>query len=156
MLSTRQFEEALGPKIGQEIGLTEWIKYDQAQVDAHGQLTGDDGPIHSDPEWAARETGFGGSIVQGSLLLSTFTRMAKSLEWPDGDLAYRMNYGFNRVRIIRPVKTAQHFRGRFRLKESRPKSDLALLVTMDATIETEGSEQPAIAAEWLAYLQFNK
>lgn len=141
--------------IGQEIGRTDWISYDQTQVDAHGRLTGDDGPIHSDPEWAARETGFGGSIVQGSLLLSTFTRMAKSLEWPDGDLAYRMNYGFNRVRIINPVKTAQPFRGRFQLKDSRAKSELALLVTMDATLETEGSEQPAIAAEWLAYLQFN-
>lgn len=155
MTNAKDYLATLEPRLGTEIGVTEWLAYDQADVDAHSSLTGDDGPIHSDPEWAARETAFGGSIVQGSLLLSTFTKMAKSLKWPDGDIAYRMNYGFDRIRIISPVKTGQRFKGKFVLKEVSPKTDSAILIKMNATIEAEGADRPAVVAEWLAFMQFN-
>lgn len=155
MLSADEFLQALGPRLGGEMGLTEWLSYDQQAVNDHGQRTQDDGPIHNDPAFGREQTPFGGTIVQGSLLLSSFTGMAKSLIWPDGDFAYRLNYGFNKVRIIQPVKTGQRFRGRFHLSAAEKKSDTALLVKLAATIEGEGDDMPAIAAEWLIFLQFN-
>ena len=154
-MNAEHFLAKMKTQLGIEMGTTAWMSYDQDQINAHGGLTGDDGPIHNDPVWAAKATGFGGTIVQGSLILSSFTRMAKSLDWPEGDIAYRMNYGFDRIRITAPVKTGQSFRGRFSLKDATPKNDKAILLTLDTTIEVQGGTKPAIAAVWLTYLQFN-
>lgn len=155
MKNATEFLDNIKARAGQEMGVTDWLCFDQDDVNAHGDLTGDQGPIHNDPEWCAANTPFGGTIVQGSLLLSTFTKMAKSLEWPDGDISFRMSYGYNRIRIINPVKTGQRFRGCFALKEAKAKSDTALLLTLDAVIEGEGNETPSVVTEWLAYMQFN-
>ena len=142
-------------KCGQEMGVSDWRSFDQNEVWAHGKLTGDDGPIHNDPEWSAAHTPFGGTIVQGSLLLSTLTQMAKKLQWPEGDMLFRMNYGFNRIRIINPVATGQKYRGRFSLQSAAMKGDHALVVTLGTVLEVEGQTDPALVAEWLIYLQFN-
>lgn len=155
MKNAMEFLDDIKSRAGQEMGVTDWLCFDQGDVNAHGDLTGDQGPIHNDPVWCAANTQFGGTIVQGSLLLSTFTKMAKSLEWPDGDISFRMSYGYNRIRIINPVKTGQRFRGRFTLKEAKAKSDTALVLTLDAVIEGEGNDAPSVVTEWLAYLQFN-
>ena len=154
MSEAENFLEALKAKTGDEMGLTEWYCYDQTAVSTHGANSGDDGPIHSDPAYCKAHTPFGGTIVQGSLLLSTFTRMAKSLVWPPGDMVFRLSYGFNKVRIIQPVKTGQNFRARFHLKDSEPKGEGAVLVTLQASLEAEGTPGAVLVAEWLAYLKF--
>ena len=140
---------------GEEFGVSPWCSYDQEGVTAHGLLTGDYGPIHADPEWCKENTQFGGTILQGSLIISSLTQMARSLKWPDGDIAFRMNYGFDRIRIIQPIKTGANFRGRFFLKEAKPKGDKALLVEVEVKIEDQNSEKPALLIDWLFYIQFN-
>lgn len=154
MSDAAKFLEALRAKTGDEMGITEWYCYDQTAVSTHGANSGDDGPIHSDPAYCKAHTQFGGTIVQGSLLLSTFTRMAKSLIWPPGEMVFRLSYGFNKVRIIQPVKTGQRFRARFHLKQAEAKGDAAVLVTLDVSLEAEGTPAVVLAAEWLAYLKF--
>ena len=148
------FLAALKAKTDPSLGLTDWFSYDQQAIDNHAKTTGDDGPVHNDPDYCKAHTPFGGTIVQGSLLMSTLTRMAKSLEWPDGEMVFRLSYGYNKVRIIQPIKTDQRFRGRFRLKDAEAKGNHALLITVDITLEGEGDDSPAIAAEWLFYVQF--
>jgi acyl dehydratase len=155
MGDAENFLRDLKAKTGEEMGLTQWYCYDQAAVSSHAATSGDDGPIHNDPDYCKANTPFGGTIVQGSLLLSTFTRMAKSLVWPEGEMVFRLSYGFNKVRIIQPVKTGQMFRARFHLKHSEPKGVKAALVTLDASFEAEGSQGAVLAAEWLVYLQFS-
>jgi acyl dehydratase len=152
---TKHFLEALNAKLGEEMGLTDWYCYDQTAVSTHGANSGDDGPIHSDADYCRANTPFGGTIVQGSLLLSTFTSMAKSLVWPPGDMVFRLSYGFNKVRVIQPVKTGQNFRARFQLKQAEAKDDQAALVTLDVSFEAEGTPGTVLAAEWLAYLRFS-
>ena len=148
------FLAALQAKTNPDLGLTDWFIYNQQDIDNHAKTSGDDGPIHNDPEYCKAHTPFGGTIVQGSLLMSTLTRMAKSLEWPDGEMVFRLSYGYNKVRIIQPIKTDQRFRGRFRLKDAEAKGNHALLITVDITLEGEGDDGPALAAEWLFYVQF--
>jgi len=148
------FLAALKAKTNPDLGFTDWFTYNQQAIDNHAKTSGDDGPIHNDPEYCKAHTPFGGTIVQGSLLMSTLTRMAKSLEWPDGEMVFRLSYGYNKVRIIQPIKTDQRFRGRFRLKDAEAKGNHALLITVDITLEGEGNDGPALAAEWLFYVQF--
>ncbi len=143
---------ALTALIGTELGVSEWKLITQEMVDAATELTGDGGPIHNDPVEAARIAPFGGTILQGSLMLSHFAGFAKSVAVPEDEILFRLNYGFDRVRFIAPVPTGSRIRGRFELASLEPRGGDGALMTMAATIEAEQIDQPAVVAEWLAYL----
>ena len=138
---------------GHEIGVSEWKMIDQETIDQFSMLTGDAGPIHNDPELARQIAPFGGTILQGFLMLSCLTGFAKSLDLPDDGVVFRLNYGFDRGRILTPVHVDSRIRGRFHMRslESRGESDA--LMTLEAVVEIEGTESPALIADWLAYLQ---
>ena len=143
--------------VGKDVGVTPWITIDQAKIDAHAHITGDDSWIHTDPERAASETPFGTTIVQGFLLLSHLTQMAKSLNLPTQGVAYTLNYGLDRVRIVQPVAVKSRIRGRFELKKVESKGHHGVLAYLDVSIEIEGDEiAPAVVAEWLAYMRLKQ
>jgi acyl dehydratase len=138
---------------GREVGVSDWKLIDQSAIDGFTALTGDGGPIHNDPDEAARIAPYGGTIVQGFMLLSCLTGFAKNLRLPRDNVVFRLNYGFDRVRIIAPVPVDSRVRGRFHLRDIVARGDTAALMTLDAVVEIEGSEKPAVVAEWLAFLQ---
>ncbi len=138
---------------GQEVGVSDWKQIDQSEIDQFTALVGDGGPIHNDPQEAARIAPFGGTIVQGFMLLACLTGFAKNLHLPQDGVVFRLNYGFDRVRLIAPVPVDSRVRGRFKMKDLVARGETAALMTFDATIEIEGSETPALVADWLAYLQ---
>jgi len=142
--------EAARQRIGEELGLSDWATIDQAKLDAHARTTGDEDWLHNDPERAARESPFGKTIAQGSLLISMLVGFVNEIAPLADDVAYGLNYGFDRVRFIRPVPVDSRVRGRMVLKDVRLKGDNRYLVTIGATIEQEGADQPRVAAEWLA------
>ena len=141
---------------GQEIGTSDWKLIDQVAIDAFSALTGDAGPIHNDPEVAAQVAPFGGTIVQGFFMLSCLTGFAKSLRLPPDGASFRLNYGFDRVRIIAPVPVGSRVRGRFRMKDLVARGEHGALMTTEAVVEIEGSDKPALVADWLAYLQLDQ
>lgn len=145
---------ALAALRGQALGTSEWKLVDQATIDAFSALTGDAGPIHNDPVKAAEVAPFGGTIVQGFFLMSCLTGFAKNLRVPDG-AAFRLNYGFDKVRILAPVPVDTRVRGHFVLQNLEARGADGALMTMEATIEAEGIDRPAIVAEWIAYLQLH-
>ena len=61
-------------KIGTEIGVSNWITVDQDMIDRFAEVTHDDQWIHVNPERAAAETPFGGTIAHGFLTLSLASR----------------------------------------------------------------------------------
>ena len=138
---------------GTNVGASEWKLIDQAAIDAFAALTGDGGPIHNDPETAERIAPFGGTIVQGFMLLSLLSGFARSVSMPQTGIGFRLNYGFDRVRIIAPVPVGSRVRGSFVMSDLVAKGPNAGLMTLAATIEIEGSDTPALIADWLAYLQ---
>ncbi len=138
---------------GQEIGVSPWKLVDQAAIDQFSALTGDAGPIHNDPEETSRIAPFGGTIVQGFMMLSFLTGFAKSIALPQDGVIFRLNYGFDRVRIIAPVPVDSRVRGRFTLRDLVARGDRAAVMTMKAVVEVEGTDSPAIVADWLGYLQ---
>jgi acyl dehydratase len=141
----------LADRIGEELGISHWILIDQAKIDAHADLSEDRDWLHNDPERAARESPTGTTIVQGFLMLSHLVQMAESLGNIADDVHYLLNYGFDRVRIIRPVPVDSRIRGRFVLKHVKPKGDDGFVATLDVRVEIEGEDEPAIIAEWLFY-----
>ena len=53
--------------VGTEVGVSNWIEVDQAMIDRFAETTHDTQWIHVDPERAAAETPFGGTIAHGFL-----------------------------------------------------------------------------------------
>lgn len=139
---------------GHEVGVSDWIEVDQQSIDNHAANTADDLWIHTDPERAAKETPFNGSIAQGFLVLSHLTNMARSISLPLDNVSYQLNYGFDRVRMVQPVPVNSRIRGRFELNRVEAKGHHGILVHLDASIEIEGDDiAPAVVAEWVAYLR---
>lgn len=136
-------------RVGEELGVSEWLLLDQARIDAHAAATGDDDFLHSDPERAAREGPFGRTIAQGSLLLSVLVGFVNQIAPLAEHVAYALNYGFDRVRFVRPVLEGARVRGRMTLREIRRRDDGRFVVVLDARLEVEGASEPALVAEWL-------
>ncbi len=144
-------------RIGKEIGLSDWIIITQPEIDDYAKLTEDSGRIHNDLEWAVKNTPFRSTIVQGTFLISQFVRTLKNcnVEIALENWIYRLNYGFNTIRMIKPIKEGLRFRGRFTIKDVQPKGRKGTVTTLDAQLEIEGQEGPAVIAEWLFYVKYN-
>ncbi|MBO9449710.1 MaoC family dehydratase [Tropicibacter sp. R16_0] len=137
-------------KIGTEIGVSDWITVDQAMIDQFATVTHDEQWIHVDPERAAAETPFGGTIAHGFLSLSLASRFAyECLPVYEGQVM-GINYGFNKIRFLAPVKSGSRLRGRFVLRDIKKRSATEIQRETGLSIEIEGSDTPALVAEWLS------
>ena len=138
-------------RVGQEVGVSGWLPVGQARIDAFAEATEDRQYIHVDPE-AAKQTPFGGTIAHGFLSLSLLSRMAAEASLlPDG-LKMAVNYGFDRVRFLAPVRSGKRVRGRFTLDSVDEKAPGQLLIRQRVTVEIEDEEKPALTAEWLGLM----
>src|SRR3954451_7907982 len=101
-------------RLGEEVGVSDWILVDQARIDAFAEVTEDRQFIHVDADAAAR-TPFGGTIAHGFLSLSLLSRMgAEAMLVPDA-MKIAINYGLDRVRFLAPVGPGKRVPGRFTL-----------------------------------------
>ena len=136
-------------KVGQELGVSDWVTIDQAQIDAFADVTNDHQWLHVDPERAASEMPTGTTIAHGFGTLSMLTPFSYEVElWPDG-VAMGVNYGLNRVRWISEAPVGSRIRGRFTMKSFEPHPSGGYILTTEATVEVEGREKPTMVAEWL-------
>ncbi|MBB5698487.1 MaoC family dehydratase [Sphingomonas yantingensis] len=131
---------------------SDWVRVDQAMIDAFAEATGDRQFIHIDPERAA-ETPFGGTIAHGFLTLSLMPLLAERTEGLEiADAKMGVNYGGNRVRFLTPVRSGKRVRGRFKLLELAEKRPGQWQHTTEFTVEIEGEDKPALIAEWISQI----
>ena len=138
---------------GVEQATGEWMQINQDVVDQFADVTQDHQFIHVDPE-RAKQTPFGGPIAHGFLTLSLLTHLGASAnpENPDPKrfegMLMGVNYGFEKVRFINPVKVGSKIRVHKLLSKVELKGN-AVQQTQTMTIEIEGESKPALVAEWL-------
>jgi len=125
-----------------------WLIVDQTRIDAFAKVTEDEQFIHVDPKRAA-ETVFGGTVAHGLLTLSLLAPMAYSALPRIEGAAHGVNYGFDRVRFVRPVPSGSRVRGHFTLAAIAPRSAREWQLRYEVSVEIEGAEKPALAATWL-------
>jgi acyl dehydratase len=143
--------EDIKGRVGQDIGVSGWLLVDQAAIDAFADVTQDRQFIHIDPEAAAR-TPFGGTIAHGFLTLSLLSRMAADVMLRPENLRMSVNYGFERVRFITPVRSGSRVRGRFILASAEEKRPGQWQFVHNVTVEIEGEDKPALTADWIGMM----
>jgi acyl dehydratase len=143
--------EEIRKRIGSEIGVSDWILVDQARIDAFADVTEDHQFIHIDSE-AAAKTPFGGTIAHGFLTLSLLSRMAAdAMLRPDG-IKMGVNYGFEKVRFLAPVRSGKRVRGRFTLLSFEEKRPGQWQFVHQVAVEIEGEDKPALIADWIGLI----
>src|SRR5437868_12218684 len=105
---------------GQPIGVSDWIEVTQDRIAAFAEATEDRQFIHVDPE-AAAKTPFGGTIAHGFLTLSLLSQMAAGVMLVPPTIRMAVNYGFEKIRFIAPVRSGKSVRGRFILVSAEEK-----------------------------------
>jgi len=125
-------------------------------IDKFGESTGDMDWMHTDPERAKRDGPFGGTIAFGFWTISMLTYFGRQILEKDypGDALYGLNYGFDRIRLIAPIRVGKRIRCSIRLIDVTERQADRYLVKAEYKIEVEDEEKPAMVAEWLFLLVF--
>ncbi|GJL92502.1 MaoC family dehydratase [Hyphococcus sp.] len=144
--------ERVSEFIGKEVGMSDWLVIDQERINQFADVTEDHQFIHVDPE-AAKKTPFGTTIAHGFLSLSMLSKLASGSVIIFEGVKMGVNYGFEKVRFVTPVKSGQKIRGRFTLMSADSKIPGQWSLKYAVKVEIDGEAKPALVAEWLT-MQF--
>ena len=144
--------ELIGKSVGTTLGSGEWLEVDQERINGFADVTDDHQFIHVDPEACKEMSPWGVPIAHGFLTLSLLTKLVGSVPqdpaWLDG-LAMGVNYGFDRVRFLSPVKVGSRIRASVEVKDVAQKDPNTVQVTQSVTVEIEDEAKPALVADWV-------
>ena len=141
--------------VGTEVGISDWLEIDQDRIDRFADATDDHQFIHCDPERARDEGPFGGTIAHGFLTLSLLSALNYASLPRIREQTAAINYGFDSVRFVNPVRSGARIRARFTLAQARFRGAAMLMTTYDVTVEIEGEKKPALTARWTTITQFD-
>ena len=143
--------------IGQPEGTGDWVQIDQERINTFADVTEDHQFIHVDPEAAAQLSPWKVPIAHGFLTLSLLTHLSSSIAQPperfDG-VVMGINYGFEKVRFVNPVKVGSRIRASSSLAAVDLKGANNLQITRTMTVEIEGEDKPALVADWVTRLVY--
>ncbi|MFD2651611.1 MaoC family dehydratase [Brucella rhizosphaerae] len=139
---------ALPASAESQILYSDWLYIDQQLVDRFADVIDDHQFIHTDPSRAADESIFGGTIAHGFLVLGLLTKLSREALPEIAKGVVEINYGFDKVRFLAPVKIGSSIRGVFATRLVQPKGN-GTLHTLSVTIEIKDETKPALVADWL-------
>ncbi len=139
--------------VGQEVAIGDWFTVTQEQISAFADVTRDHQWIHIDQERARRDSPFGTTVAHGFLTLSLLSYLHSQAVQVRAGARLSLNYGLNRVRFTSPVPAGSRIRARSTLREVTDVPQGVRLLWA-VTVEIEGSQKPALVAEWLGQMYF--
>lgn len=152
---------ALQNIVGKDLAPSDWITLDQELITAFGDLTFDPDPYHQDEQWASEHSPFKSTIAYGFLTLSLLSKLQRSafentLQNDDAseltDIGMPLNYGFDKLRFVQPIRTGEKVRGKLTITSCEPKDGKGYLLKVNTIIEIAGVDRPALIADWLFLL----
>ena len=149
--------EDLEPLLGTSLGVSSWVEISQERINTFADVTEDHQFIHVDPEACKEMSPWGVPIAHGFLTLSLLTHLSGSIPQPperfDGILM-GVNYGFDKVRFVTPVKVGSRIRASSVLKSADLKDPSNLQIVRTITVEIDGESKPACVADWVTRLVY--
>lgn len=140
--------DQLSDHLGKDIGHSDWFVIDQERINQFADVTEDHQFIHVDEE-KARQGPFGDTIAHGFLTLSLLTRLTAECNLRPENTVMGINYGFDKVRFLQPVKVNQRVRAVVRPLSADERNPGQWLLKSQITVEIDGADKPALIAEWL-------
>ncbi len=145
-------QDELASAVGKPIGSSDWFEISQEDVNAFADVTRDHQFIHVDVEKAS-QTPFGSTIAHGFFTLSLMSHFAENGCGVAVEGAKMgLNYGCDKLRFLQPVKVGSRIRGSAVLDSVTEKKPGQFLIKSIMTVEIEGSDTPALVAEWLTMI----
>ena len=147
----------LKASLGEPEGAGEWFLVDQKRINEFAEVTEDRQFIHVDPEQCATLSPWGVPIAHGFLTLSLLTPLMSSMPQDpkvQEGILMGVNYGFDKVRFVSPVKVDSKIRATSVVSAVDQKDPNTLQVTRTVTVEIEGETKPALVAEWVTRLVY--
>ncbi len=142
--------QQLTDRVGDLLGISDWVLVDQAMIDAFAHATGDHQFIHIDPVRAAA-TPFGGTIAHGFLTLSLMPRLHAASDCPAvAGMKMGVNYGSDKLRFLAPVRSGKRVRAHFTLLALTEKRPGQWQQVQQVSVEIEGEDKPALICEWIS------
>ncbi|MFZ1814311.1 MAG: MaoC family dehydratase [Rhizobiaceae bacterium] len=133
-----------------------WYALSQPMIDQFADATLDHQFIHVDPARAKAETPFGGTIAHGFLTLSMLSALAMDAIPSIAGTTMGINYGFDKIRFLVPVRAGAEIRGHFNRVETNEKKPGELQLRHEVSVEIQGEEKPALVAEWISLIMVGK
>lgn len=140
--------------VGREVGVSSWHLVDQDRINLYADVIEDHQFIHVDPERAKKETPFGTTVAHGFLTMSLLSIMSYEVMPVIEGTTMGVNYGFDKLRFLSPVRSGSRVRGRFTLAEARLRKPKELQSRTSVTVEIEGEDRPALIADWIGLIYF--
>jgi acyl dehydratase len=135
--------------IGHKFEAGEWFELSQERINDFADCTEDHQFIHIDQEKAA-QTPFGGTIAHGFLTLSALVPMTTGVGVAPEGVMMGVNYGFDKVRFLAPVRAGKRVRAHMEIADIQAKDANRFLIKQNVSVEIEGEDTPALVAEWLS------
>lgn len=138
--------------LGRQIALTRWIDISQDEAASFAAVTHDPDPMHTDPQWAAAHSPFGGTVLAGMHMLALLPFLTRGNGVSIAGVRLVMNYGFERIRFVSPLPIGRAFRNHVQLKSVHRRSDGRATIVTRNSFEVSGTDRPALVADWVNLL----
>jgi acyl dehydratase len=148
----KSFEE-LEKLIGQELGVSEYHEFTQAQINLFADATLDHQWIHVDTEKAKNESPFGNTIAHGYLTLSMLPLLWNQIVDVQ-NLKLQVNYGIESFKFNQPVLVNSRVRLRAKVINAVNLRGV-IKAFIGVTLEIEGNKKPAYEGEIVFLYHFN-
>lgn len=126
---------------GKEIGVSDYLKITQVQINKFADATLDYQWIHTNPERAKTESPFGSTIAHGYLTLSVLPYLWEQIIEVN-NLKMQVNYGIEKFKFMEAVKVDDEVRLKVTVESIKDLRGICK-AEMKATLEIKGSKKPA-------------
>jgi acyl dehydratase len=138
--------------LGKEIGVSEWHRVTQEQINLFSDATLDHQWIHTDTKRAETESPFKATIAHGYLALSLIPYLWKQVIQIQ-NLKMEINYGIENLRFAQPVIVNSEVRLKVKLSNIINLRGVTK-ATIGAVLEINGEKKPAFTAETVFLYHF--
>lgn len=132
---------------------SDWLVVTQEMINDFGNVILDYDPMHMDPDFA-KDGPYGGTIAFGFLTLSLLMHFMNNATGRKGtedfSNGHYLNYGFDRLRFVSPVRVNSRVRGVFTPMDEEIDERGRMRRRYDCRVEIEGENRPALVGEWLS------
>ena len=141
MLKIGSFEE-FEQYVGKELGISDWLKVTQEQINLFADATLDHQWIHTDPKRAEKESPFKTTIAHGYLTVSLMPYLWEQIA-EFANVKMMVNYGIEKLRFGQAVTVNSEVRLKASLRSLKNLRGITK-AELDVVLEIKDQRKPAL------------